>query len=193
MMTQMQNKQMEPKQRNYADFHEHLARLEAAGLLWRIDAPVNKDTEMHPLVRWQFRGGIPEAERKAFLFENVTDSKGRKYEIPVAVGILASNREIYSIGIGCKVEDIKGNWDRAEQHQFEPLLVDDPACQEIVIEGAALAAAGRGVDALPIPISTPGFDNARRDGIADGMLPSRTDVGNPRHIHPDAIDFRVCR
>ena len=29
---------------------------------------------MHPLVRWQFRGGLPEAERKAFLFENVVDS-----------------------------------------------------------------------------------------------------------------------
>ena len=60
-----------------------------------MQRPINKDTEMHPLVRWQFRGGIPEAERKAFLFENVVDSTGRKYDIPVAVGILASNRQIY--------------------------------------------------------------------------------------------------
>jgi len=148
------------KNPGYPDLHVHIAALERQGLLRRVKRPINKDTEMHPLVRWQFRGGIPEAERKAFLFENVTDSKGRKYEIPVAVGVLASNREIYSVGIGCKVEDIKRNWDRAEQHQFEPVEIDDPACQEIVIEGADLNEAGRGVDALPIPISTPGFDNA---------------------------------
>ena len=28
--------------------------------------------------RWQFRGGIAEKDRKAFLFTNVTDGKGRK-------------------------------------------------------------------------------------------------------------------
>jgi 4-hydroxy-3-polyprenylbenzoate decarboxylase len=66
----------------YADLHEHIARLDAAGLLYRIDEPVNKDTEMHPLVGWQFHGGIPEAERKAFLFTNIVDRKGRKYDIP---------------------------------------------------------------------------------------------------------------
>ncbi len=67
---------------------------------------------MHPLVRWQFRGSIPESKRKGFLFENVTDSTGRRYDMPVAVGILASNRDIYSIGIGCKIEDIKKKWIR---------------------------------------------------------------------------------
>ena len=72
--------------RSYADLHEHLDRLERAGLLHRIDAPVNKDTEMHPLVRWQFRGGIAEKDRKAFLFTNVVDSKGKHYDIPVVVG-----------------------------------------------------------------------------------------------------------
>jgi UbiD family decarboxylase len=145
---------------NYPDLHAHIAALEKEGLLVRVQRPINKDTEMHPLVRWQFRGGIAESQRRAFLFENVTDSTGRRYDIPVAVGILASNREIYSVGIGCKVEDIKKQWDRAEQEQVEPLLVDNPACQEIVIEGAALNEPGQGVDALPIPISTPGFDNA---------------------------------
>ena len=41
--------------RGYRDLHEHLAALDEAGLLVTIDEPVNKDTEMHPLVRWQFR------------------------------------------------------------------------------------------------------------------------------------------
>ncbi len=92
------------------DFQEHLARLEARGLLTRIDRPINKDTEMHPLVRWQFRGGIEEKDRKAFLFTNVVDSKGHKYDIPVLVGGLAANREIYRIGIGCPFEEIDARW-----------------------------------------------------------------------------------
>ena len=143
----------------YPDLHAHIAELERQGLLIRVQRPINKDTEMHPLVRWQFRGGIPEAERKAFLFENVVDSAGRKYDIPVAVGILASNRQIYSVGIGCAVENIQQKWGHAEDHPIPPVLVDNPPCQEIVVQGAELTQ-GQGVDALPIPISTPGFDNA---------------------------------
>ena len=71
---------------------------------------------MHPLVRWQFRGGIAEKDRKAFLFTNVVDSKGRKYDIPVLVGGLAANREIYRIGIGCPFEEIDARWVEAAQH-----------------------------------------------------------------------------
>ena len=62
------------------DFQEHLARLEAAGLLIRVDRPINKETELHPLVRWQFQGGFAEDERRAFLFTNVIDSEGRRYD-----------------------------------------------------------------------------------------------------------------
>lgn len=53
----------------YPDLHAHIAALEKAGLLIRVKRPINKDSEMHPLVRWQFRGGIPESERKAFLLK----------------------------------------------------------------------------------------------------------------------------
>src|SRR6516162_7331913 len=81
--------------RGYPDLHDHVRTLEEAGLLITVDRPINKDTEMHPLVRWQFRGGIEEKDRKAFLFTNVVDSKKHKYDIPVAVGALAANREIY--------------------------------------------------------------------------------------------------
>ena len=72
--------------RSYPDLHDHIRALDKAGLLITVDRPINKDTEMHPLVRWQFRGGIEEKDRKAFLFTNVVDSKGRKYDIPVLVG-----------------------------------------------------------------------------------------------------------
>src|SRR5713226_1597850 len=106
--------------RGYADLHEHLEALRKAGLLITVERPINKDTEMHPLVRWQFRGGIEERDRKAFLFTNVTDSKGRKYDIPVVVGALAASREIYRIGIGCPFEEIDERWVRATQNPIPP-------------------------------------------------------------------------
>jgi len=144
----------------YPDLHAHLRALEEKGLLVRVKRSINKDTEMHPLVRWQFRGSVPEKERRGFLFENVTDSKGTTYDIPVAVGVLASSVDIYSVGIGCEVSKIKEQWDRAEREQIPPKMIDNAPCQEIVIEGSALNEKGKGVDGIPIPISTPGFDNA---------------------------------
>ena len=76
------------------DLQQHIIDLEKAGLLYRIDEEVNKDTELHALVRWQFRGGIAEKDRKAFYFSNVVDSKGRHFDMPVVVGALAANSDI---------------------------------------------------------------------------------------------------
>ena len=110
------------------DLQEHLADLEARGLLTRIDHPVNKDTELHPLVRLQFIGGIPETERRAFLFTNVVDGTGRKYDMPVVVGSIAASAEIYSLGMRAEVEDIGKRWmdgdrasDPADQDQRRAL------------------------------------------------------------------------
>jgi len=147
-------------ERRYADLHEHLKALEAAGLLIRVERPINKDTEMHPLVRWQFRGGIAEKDRKAFLFTNVIDSKGRKYDIPVVVGALAASREIYRIGMGCALESINEVWTRAIAHPVAPRIVGDAPCHELVVQGAELDRPGRALDSLPLPISTPGWDIA---------------------------------
>jgi UbiD family decarboxylase len=146
--------------RDYPDLHEHLEALERAGLLVKVERPINKDTEMHPLVRWQFRGGIEEPDRKAFLFTNVIDSKKRKYDIPVAVGALAASREIYRIGMGCPLDEINETWNRAMAKPIAPRIVEEAPCHEIVIKGEELDQPGRGLDALPIPISTPGWDIA---------------------------------
>src|SRR5262249_56155990 len=81
------------------DFQEHLALLEAQGLIVRIDRPIDKDTQLHPLVRWQFQGGMKEDARRAFLFTNVTDGAGRKYDIPVVVGALAPSPPLYSAAL----------------------------------------------------------------------------------------------
>src|SRR5213078_3299960 len=146
--------------RGYPDLHEHLEALERAGLLITVDRPINKDTEMHPLVRWQFRGGIEEPDRKAFLFTRVTDAKRRKYEIPVVVGALAASREIYRIGMGCALDGINETWNRAIAKPIAPRIVEDAPCHEVVIQGSDLDKPGMGLDGLPIPISTPGWDIA---------------------------------
>ena len=142
------------------DFQEHLADLEAQGLLVRVDRPINKDTELQPLVRWQFVGGIPEDERRAFLFTHVVDAKGRRYDMPVAVGALAASPRIYAIGMGKPVEEIGATWLRAIANPITPVTVDSPACQQVVITGEALRGPGGGLARLPVPISTPGFDSA---------------------------------
>ncbi len=125
-----------------------------------IDRPIDKDAELHPLVRWQFVGGMDEADRKAFLFTNIVDGCGRKYDIPVVVGAIAANRAIYSVGMGAPVENIQAKWDHAIAHPIAPRVVADAPCHQVTHEGAALQGEGNGLDRLPIPISTPGFDSA---------------------------------
>jgi UbiD family decarboxylase len=142
------------------DFQSHLAELERRGLVVRVDRPINKDTELHPLARWQFQGALPEDKRRAFLFTNVVDSAGRRYEMPVAVGALAASPEIYALGMGVPVDQIGEAWLNAIHKPIPPRVVTSAACQEVVITGEALRAPGGGLAALPVPVSTPGFDAA---------------------------------
>jgi UbiD family decarboxylase len=142
------------------DFQEHLAALEANGLLLRVGRPIDKDSELHPLVRWQFQGGLPEDQRRAFLFTNVVDGAGRRYDIPVAVGALAASPAIYAVGMGCPVEDIGAAWMRAIANPIPPVAVASPRCQEVVIKGDDLRRPDGGLKLLPVPVSTPGFDAA---------------------------------
>ncbi|MEI7530772.1 MAG: UbiD family decarboxylase [Betaproteobacteria bacterium] len=151
---------MKNNKRRYPDLHDHIEELKRRGLLQVIDRQIDKDSELHPLVRWQFVGGMEESERKAFLFTNIVNKKGRRYDIPVLVGGLAANREIYSVGMGCPVEEIQSKWDQALQNPIPPVLVENPECQEVVHEGKNLLGEGMGLDMLSIPISTPGFDSA---------------------------------
>src|SRR3982750_2520143 len=101
---------------------DYVAGLEKAGKLVRVTTPVNKDTELHPLVRLQFRG-LLESQRKAFLFENVTDSRGRKYDMPVLLGALAASSEIYSLGMGVPVKEISNTWRKALAKPLKPTEV----------------------------------------------------------------------
>lgn len=138
----------------YRSLGEYLENLEKQDLLVRVKQPINKDTELHPLVRLQYRG-LPEAQRRAFVFENVIDSRGCHYDIPVAVACVAGSCNIYAAGLRCRPEEIPGRWAEAYASPVRPCRVDKAECQEVILEGNRLQ-----LDFLPIPISTPGFDNA---------------------------------
>jgi UbiD family decarboxylase len=142
----------------YKDVREHLNALDQRGKLVRVKKQINKDTQLMPLVRWQFRG-LQEHQRKAFLFENVIDVRGKRYDMPVAVGTLAASTEIYGIGLNCAPDQIHERWTQAQMHPIAPVEINSGPAQEIVWQGADLLN-GHGLDMLPVPISTPGFDNA---------------------------------
>jgi UbiD family decarboxylase len=110
-------------------------------------------------MRWQFRGGLDENDRKAMLFTNVVDAKGKKYDIPVVIGAMGGSRTIYQIGLGHPPDQVAAVWARAMNNLIPPRTVDNAPCQQVVIEGSALDRPGCALEALPVPISTPGWDN----------------------------------
>ena len=146
--------------RAYADLHEHLAALAQAGLLFVVDRPVNKDTEIHPLVRWQYRGGIPEEQRKAFLFTRPTDAPAAPITARFwSAGLPATTPSTESASAAALTTSAVPGARRSPSRLLRAASTN-PACQEIVMTGGALDHEGRGLDALPVPISTPGWDNA---------------------------------
>src|SRR3989442_10449415 len=101
---------------------KYVEGLDQAGKLVRVTTPINKDTELHPLVRLQFRG-LPESERKAFLFTKVTDVSGKRYDIPVVIACLAGSRQIYGVGLQCDPDKINQKWTKARSNPIEPVFV----------------------------------------------------------------------
>nr|ART38248.1 F336 [uncultured bacterium]ART38974.1 H318 [uncultured bacterium] len=146
-----------PSGQYYRDLNEYIDTLERAGKLQRITRPIDKDTQMHPLVRLQFRG-LEEKDRKAWLFENITDAKGRTYDMPLVLCAMAGSSDIYALGLQCTVEEIPRRWDHAQAHPIAPVIVSSGPVHEQILRGDDLKE--RCLSRLPIPISTPGFDNA---------------------------------
>ncbi len=142
----------------YKDVRELVKTLEEHGKLVRVKDEINKDTDLMPLVRWQFRG-LPEEQRKAFLFENVVGANGRKYNGSALVAAHGASTEVYALGMMCKPEEILEKWKWAQTHPVEPKMVDNGVCQEEIHVGEGLLEHG-GLTEFPVPISTPGFDNA---------------------------------
>jgi UbiD family decarboxylase len=143
-----------------SDLQEHIARLTKRGLVTRIDRRIDKDSELHPLARWQFQGGLREEDRRAFLFTNVVGAHGESYDIPVLVGGLGASPEIYATGLGVSADEIGALWVKAVANPIAPVLVAEAACQEVIQTGTELQAERGGLASLPVPISTPGYDSA---------------------------------
>jgi len=141
----------------WRDLREYINGLERKGLLYRVSEQVNKDTELMPIVRWQYRG-LPESQRKGFLFEKVSDARDRDYDAQVAVCILGASEAVYAAALNQDARNITGTWGRALEQQVEPTLID--RANAPVREHIHPAGTSEGLDEFPIPISLPGFDPA---------------------------------
>src|SRR5512140_3179997 len=113
----------------YRDLRAYLETLEQKDKLWKIGAEINKDTELHPLARWQFRG-LPEKDRRGFLFENLTDIGGKKYQGRVATAVIGASKDVYALGMQCNVEDIHARWGSAIKSPIAPRLVKTATVKE---------------------------------------------------------------
>lgn len=145
----------------FRDVREYIRELDRLGLLVRVSRPTNKDTEICPLVRWQFQG-LDTDQRKGWLFENVTDSRGRSFDAKVAVSIIGASARLYAVAMGAENEgQIEKKWESAIRHPVEPVVVDRSKApvKEHVIKGKDIVKSG-GVDSLPIPVVNPGTDPA---------------------------------
>jgi len=142
----------------YRDVRDYIDALKGRGLLHIVDETVSKDTELVPLVRLQFRG-LAEAERKAFWFRGVTDSRGRHFDGSVVLGSLGCSRRVYAAAMGCEPDEIGARWAAAHGSHIRPNPVsrDEAPVKENVFKAPD---PGGGVDRFPHLISTPGFDPA---------------------------------
>jgi 4-hydroxy-3-polyprenylbenzoate decarboxylase len=120
---------------------------------------MDKDRHLMPLVIWQYHGLKPH-ERRAFLFEKVTDARGNNYQGSVAVGLLGASREIYALAMSCPEDKIQQTWLQALSHPIPHKRVKSGPVKEVIVTGKALERPGGGLESLPIPISNPGFDGA---------------------------------
>ena len=147
--------------RDYPDLHEHLAALEERGLLQRIDRPIDKDAEMHPLVRWQFVGGIDGGGAQGVPVHQYRRRAGRKYDMPVVVGAIAANpRNLQHRHARAARGDPGANGITPSPIRSRRGWSTTRPCHEVVIDGRRRSRRGQRARRLPIPISTPGFDSA---------------------------------
>jgi len=191
----------------YRDFREYLKRLEEMGKLRTISAAVDKDREIHPLVKWQYRG-LEEADRFGFLFEKVVDRQGRSYRGKVASSVVTPNREIYALAMGCPLREVHDRWYHAINHPIPPRRVATGPVKEEIHRGNTLLEHD-GIREFPIPIATNGWEAFPRitaggfftrdpeTGVMNaGMYnslalgPARANIRTSRHLR---LHWNKCR
>ncbi len=133
---------------------EYLQALDKAGKLVTIDRPMNKDTQLATLLYLQERG-LSREQHKVFLFNNVCDSRGNRYDIPVVYAALRAS--FADIALQCHPDELDEKVVKAHRNPIEPLLVAQGPVQEVVYTGERLLEKG-GMDEFPVPITHPGWD-----------------------------------
>jgi UbiD family decarboxylase len=147
----------------YDDLRAFLDTLKARGKLYRFDEPIDKDSELLPLMRVQLRG-LADAERRVLLFEDVRNAAGDRYEMRVAAGVYGVSQEVLALGMRCaSPAEMLERWHHALEHPIPPRLVDRGPVQEEVHVGSELLECG--LDELPAPVEEPGFSQALRTGV----------------------------
>lgn len=142
----------------YKDLRGYLEALEKAGRLKHIRRAINKDTELHPLVRWQFRG-LDEAERFGFLFDRLVGTHGESYNGAVASAVIAPSLEAYAIALNCATtrQAMYDKWAEAFRRPLPPRRVPSGPVKEEIHKGEGLLAHG-GLKEFPIPVTTNGWE-----------------------------------
>jgi 4-hydroxy-3-polyprenylbenzoate decarboxylase len=148
----------------YASLREFIDRLEKAGRLVRVTAPVSPALEMTEIQTRLLAEGGP-----AVLFENVVGADGRRYDMPVLVNLFGTVERV-AWGMDREPSELRqvgetlaflrqpeppGGWREALEllpllksvMAMKPKTVARAPCQEIVLEGDA-------VDLKHLPIQT---------------------------------------
>jgi UbiD family decarboxylase len=162
MNLQMARRISQSKQKTYfRDLREFISLLEETDNLHRISARIEKNSELMPLVRWQYQG-LPDNQRKAFLFDNVTDPDGKSYDCRVAVGVLGASRCIYKMALGVSDKEGPGGiaerWNQALSKPIPPRIVKTGPVKDVILKGKEISRRDGGLLRFPVPISNPGFD-----------------------------------
>lgn len=147
----------------YRDLREFIARLEKLGKFYRYREEINKETELIPFYRVQMRG-LPDAERKVFLFDNVVGAQGKRYDLSVLVGCYGASEAILALGMGCEnYPEMLEKWCEAVAHPTSPVLAKNGPVQEEIHVGKEIQELG--LDELPVPVEEPGFSGMIRTGL----------------------------
>ena len=79
---------------------------------------------------------------KRFCLPTYTMAKGTNIKCRFLLESLAANRQIYSVGMGCSIDEMQDKWDEAIKNPITPKFVDAAPCHEMIEKGVTLSQEG---------------------------------------------------
>lgn len=158
------------KKESIYDLRTFLNALREAGRLKVVSREVDWDTEVGSVI-----ASLEKSGGYGALMKKIRDS-----EFSLAGGMLASMDNV-AIALGCDVDEITSFIEERLNQPIEPEVVENPACQEVVIQGEAV-----NLFDLPIPRHAPKDGGRFITGgliFAKGLGESRSNISFQRcHI-----------